>query len=266
LIDDLIEGLRYILFMTYETGALLEAGEPNRVLGEAEGGIDILHEAVTKEPNAITKSEILSTESANALGAAFFELTKIDVVSTDGPFISSSPLKGNFRDRIAREAVQALEVAIKGLGAVDGSVESLDVSGRTVHDSGAGVDDSLELRNRGLTIHGNAAITNLPKAGGAGEFVVFNTALVMLLVGTTEIQLGAGLGKLEGEGVGNLLLLDGGVKEGLLSQVADSWESKTENTRNLLIQHISNTGIRRTRPCFRWQSWEIMLSRERSTG
>jgi hypothetical protein len=203
--------------MTWETGALLETGEPNRVLGEAEGGIDVLHEAVTEEPNAITKSEILSTESTNALGAAFFELTEVEVVSTDGPFISSFPLKGNFRDRITREAVQALEVAIKGFGAVDGSVESLNRSRRTEHDSGAGVDDSLEPRNRGFTINGNAAIANLPKTVGAGEFVVLDLTLVMLLVSTTEIELRAVLGKLEGKGIGNLLLLDGGVKEWALS-------------------------------------------------
>jgi hypothetical protein len=121
--------------------ALRKSGEANLVLPKVEGSVGVLHKTVAEEPDVAAETEVLTSESTNAFVRLLRRRSEVEAVMndqrcgwdtqggdtlcrTDGPVLST-PVKGNFRDRRARELIETLR-GIKYARAGDCRVELLD--------------------------------------------------------------------------------------------------------------------------------------------
>jgi len=59
---------------------LCQVSKTNSVLVKAEDGVDVLHKAVTEEPDIISKTEILASERANTVRGTLFSSAKVEAV------------------------------------------------------------------------------------------------------------------------------------------------------------------------------------------
>jgi hypothetical protein len=141
-------------------GRSSKRSKADSALVEREGSVDVLHEAVTEQPDVVTKTEVLASDSTNALAVA--DRTEVEVGSTDRPGLAT-PAEADSGGRTARVRIVTFARVVH-LRAGDLGEERLDGAGRAVNDGGAGVDDRLEVRDSCGRAHDCLAPGSLPEA------------------------------------------------------------------------------------------------------
>jgi hypothetical protein len=137
---------------------------------------------VTEQPDVVTETKILSSDSTNTLAIA--SRAEVEVGSADGPGLST-PAEADSGSGAARVRIVALARVIH-LRARDLGVEGLDGAGGAINDGSAGIDDGLKVGNSCGRTNDCLGTGSLPETGRLINVMELDRARVLGSVGTTE--------------------------------------------------------------------------------